>query len=291
MAKGRKTVEIVVGERAREQGGSGARAAGRAAEGLEDCGQVGPGGFGENRNPLDDGTNLSVQSAIGGGIQDAPDDTAMHDTGRIDMDSAGLADLLAYEDSDEDETPPDGGTDPSVQPVTGGGQQGAPAEGSGHSTGAVWSTGPMETGEERRKRFREEVAAEKKRREEQAAEVARASLDAMADEWEDHYGISDRRGQGVGWGAFDAVAECRPASRHGRNYSERKEWTDGVEERWEKDLEQAREDAASAGETLRLYKATWQGQDLARDDVVEAIGSALQPIGEVDVGLAQLSDV
>ena len=76
----------------------------------------------------------------------------------------------------------------------------------------------------------------------------------MADEWEDHFGINERRGQGVGCGAFDAVAECRRASKYGRNYSDRKQWDDEIEEKWEKELEQAREEAASEGETLRLRR-------------------------------------
>ena len=101
--------------------------------------------------------------------------------------AAGLGDLVESGGSGQDRDPPDGGTDPSVQPVTGGGQQGAPAEGMEHSTGAgAEELNPMETGEMRRRRFREQVAAEKKRREDQAAEVERATRDAMAAEgWQD----------------------------------------------------------------------------------------------------------
>ena len=59
---------------------------------------------------------------------------------------------------------------------------------------------------------------------------------------------------------------------------------------WEQSLAGKRKAAQDEGGTLRLFKARWQGQELSRDEVVQALARTLEPIGVVDVDAALHSE-
>ena len=70
-----------------------------------------------------------------------------------------------------------------------------------------------------------------------------------------------------------------------------KRWTPKAEDMWEDKLAGNRKAAQDEGGTYRLFKARWQGYELARDEVVKTLARTLEPIGEVDVEAALLSEM
>lgn len=48
---------------------------------------------------------------------------------------------------------------------------------------------------------------------------------------------------------------------------------------------------AALNVTVRLFKASWQGQELSRDSIVRVLQQVLEPIGEVQGNLAVYSEM
>ena len=98
-------------------------------------------------------------------------------------------------------------------------------------------------------------------------------------------GAVERTGLGAGYGVFDAVytppAEEVPMVRYGRNYSDRTRWTEEAVQDWQARFSTLKDEWGCQNVTVRLFKASWQGQELSRESIVRVMQQVLEPIGEV----------
>ena len=110
-------------------------------------------------------------------------------------------------------------------------------------------------------------------------------------------GTNGREGQGIGCGVFDAMytpAEGDlPFSRYGRKYKSSNEWSAVAEQQYEKMLADLVVGAAALGlgQTVRLFKVAWQGNELSRDAIVQVLQQVMAPAGEVQGTLGVLSEL
>ena len=108
-------------------------------------------------------------------------------------------------------------------------------------------------------------------------------------------GVVERTGLGVGYGIFDAVYEPpageMPMPRYERNYLDSSRWTQEVAQDWQARLAALTDEWSALDVTVRLFKASWQGQELSKDSIVRVLQQVLDPIGEVQGNLAVYSEM
>ena len=73
----------------------------------------------------------------------------------------------------------------------------------------------------------------------------------------------------IGYGVFDAVytpdAGVLPQVGYGRDYVDKSRWTPEVAQNFEETLSGLRGQWAALNKTVRLFKSSWQGQELSRE--------------------------
>ena len=110
-------------------------------------------------------------------------------------------------------------------------------------------------------------------------------------------GTNGREGLGIGCGVFDAMytpAEGDlPFSRYGRKYKSSNEWSAVAEQQYEKMLADLVVGAAALGlgQTVRLFKVAWQGNELSREAIVRVLQQVMGPAGEVQSTLGVFSEL
>ena len=104
-----------------------------------------------------------------------------------------------------------------------------------------------------------------------------------------------RTGPGIGCGVFDAVYTPdegeQPFTRYGRKYKGSNEGSAVAEQQYEKMLADVRRERLGLGQTVRLFKVAWQGNELSREAVVRVLQQVMGPAGEVQGNLGVLSDL
>ena len=108
-------------------------------------------------------------------------------------------------------------------------------------------------------------------------------------------GTNGREGQGIGCGVFDVMytpAEGDlPFSRYGRKYKSSNEWSAVAEQQWEEMLSDVRKERLGLGQTVRLFKVAWQGNELSREAIVQVLQQVMAPAGVVQGTLGVLSEL
>ena len=133
--------------------------------------------------------------------------------------------------------------------------------------------------------IRERLSAEARAR--HAKEKESADWQTVLEENEDWMDLGDkqvRKGPGVGCGVFDLryVGDGAPIKRWGKNYLDKEQWTPVKQDDWETEMKRKVADARAEGGCIRLYKVTWQEQEISTEDLVVVMREVLKPVGEVD---------
>ena len=118
------------------------------------------------------------------------------------------------------------------------------------------------------------------------AAVAKERAAARGEVGHDDPEYGRRKGHGVGYGKFDVRYTTRaegedPFARYGRKYKEANEWSPVAAQYWEDELAHRRLEELARGQTLRLFKVAWQGNELSREAIVRVLQQVLVPVGEV----------